>query len=203
MKTAIAYLRVSTREQTTDNQKQFLEQWAASNGYSISRFYDDPGVSGTVAAFDRPNFRAMMRHLQNNHVDAVLVYELSRIGRSFWDSLDVIKQVDSYAPLIACSPKEKFLQTVDPNMRELLISIFSWVAEREREVMIERIKAGIARARQEGKKLGAKPKRIDWDLFEQLTERGCTVSEIAKGLGVAKPTLYSHIRKRLQEGGKQ
>jgi putative DNA-invertase from lambdoid prophage Rac len=203
VKVAIAYLRVSTREQSTDSQKMFLEKWAAENDYTIERFYDDTGLSGITAAFERPSFKAMMRYLRNNHVDAVLVFEVSRIGRSFWDSLEVIKQVDAYAPLIACSPKEKFLQTVDPNMRELLISIFSWVAEREREVMIERIKAGIAKAKAQGVEIGPRRKVLDWQLYQQLTDEGRGVEDIAARLGVSKPTLYEHLRRRLKEYGQR
>jgi putative DNA-invertase from lambdoid prophage Rac len=199
VKVAIAYLRVSTREQTTENQRMFLQRWAAEHDYTIERFYDDTGLSGTTAAFERPSFKTLMRYLRNNHVDAVLVYEVSRIGRSFWDSLEVIKAVDAYAPLIACSPKETFLQTADPQMRKLLISIFSWVAEREREVMVERIKAGIARAKAQGVQIGPRRKVLDWKLYQQLTDEGRGVEDIAARLGVSKPTLYEHLRRRLME----
>jgi putative DNA-invertase from lambdoid prophage Rac len=199
VKVAIAYLRVSTREQTTENQRMFLQRWAAEHDYTIERFYDDTGLSGTTAAFERPSFKALMRYLRNNHVDAVLVFEVSRIGRSFWDSLEVIKQVDAYAPLIACSPSEWFLQNVDPNMRKLMVALFSWVAEREREVMIERIKAGMARVKAQGKKLGARYKVLDWNLYQQLMDEGRTIDDIAARLGVSKPTLYEHLRRRLKE----
>jgi DNA invertase Pin-like site-specific DNA recombinase len=202
MKTAICYLRVSTREQTVLNQKLFLEQWAAANNYAITRIFEDPATSGTIPAFERRGFRGMMQYLRNSPVDAVLVFELSRLGRKFWDSLEIIKEVDSYAPLIACSPKEQFLQSTDPSVRKLLIGILTWVSEREREVLIERIKAGMARAKSQGITAGRKPKEVNWQLFEQLTRDGYNIDDIARHLGVCKLTLYRKIRARLKEGGR-
>jgi putative DNA-invertase from lambdoid prophage Rac len=198
LKIALAYLRVSTDRQTVDNQKMFLERWATDSGYSIARFYMDPGVSGTVPALQRQEFMAMMKYLKYNHVDAVLVFELSRIGRNFWDTLEVIKAVDAYAPLLACSPKETFLQTADPGMRKLLLAIFSWVAEMERGNIVERTKAGLARAKAQGRVGGRKPKALDWQLFEELTRQGLKLSEIAPRLGVTYPTLVIHIKRRLR-----
>src|SRR5690349_20652306 len=109
-------------------------------------FFEDPAVSGSIPAAERQGFASMLSHIKNNYIQAVLVYELSRVGRTFWDTLDAIKFVEKYAPLISCSPKELFLTTTEPGVRKLLIGILTWVAEREREQLITRIKAGIDRA---------------------------------------------------------
>ena len=75
----------------------------------------------------------MLELLKQDRVDAVLVYELSRVGRTFWDTLDAIKAIELYAPLISCSPRETFLQSTETSIRKLMIGILTWVAERERE----------------------------------------------------------------------
>jgi len=194
MKYAIAYLRVSTDQQTIENQRVFLQDWAIASGYEIRTFFEDSAVSGTIPAGERFGFRAMLETLQAGRVDAVLVYELSRVGRTFWDTLAAIKLVEKYAPLLSCSPKESFLQTTDPSVRKLLVGILSWVAEREREVMVERIRAGMARAKAEGKKYGRPEKQVDWKRFNELVDQGMPINKIAPQLGVSHMTLYRKLR---------
>ena len=191
---AVAYLRVSTDDQTVENQRIVLTNWANANNYEIIQFFEDPAVSGSIPAADRPGFSGLISFVKNNYIQAVLVYELSRVGRTFWDTLDAIKFVERYAPLISCSPKELFLQTTEPSVRKLLIGILTWAAEREREVLIQRIKAGLTRARTEGKKLGPPYKSIDIELMKELLASGLKMTEIAESLGVSKPTLYNKMR---------
>ncbi|MGI0039976.1 MAG: recombinase family protein, partial [Nitrososphaera sp.] len=81
MKYAFAYLRVSTEEQTVQNQKLVLEKWAQGSGYQILDFFEDSAVSGKVPATQRKGFRDLMELVKTAQVDAVLVYELSRVGR--------------------------------------------------------------------------------------------------------------------------
>lgn len=193
-KNAVAYLRVSTEEQTSENQKIFLERWAALHGYQITQFYIDKAVSGKLAALERKGFFLLHEYVRNNKVDAVLVYELSRIGRTFFETLEAIKEIDKYAPLVTCSPKEEFLQTTEPSVRKLLISIFSWVAEREREILIERTKAGLERAKSQGKVIGRPKKEIDLTYLKQLLELGCPKWKIARDLKMSKVTMYKVIK---------
>lgn len=191
---AVAYLRVSTDDQTVENQRIVLTNWANANNYEIIQFFEDPAVSGSVPAAERAGFGRLISFVKNNYINAVLVYELSRVGRTFYDTLDAIKFVERYAPLISCSPKELFLQTTEPSVRKLLIGILTWVAEREREVLITRIKAGLDRARAEGKKLGPKYKQIDFEELKILLDSPLSMQEVADRLGISKPTLYSKIR---------
>lgn len=191
---AVAYLRVSTDGQTVENQRLVLSQWAANNNYEIIEYFEDPAVSGTVPAIEREGFAALVSYVKNNFIQAVLVYELSRVGRTFWDTLDAIKFVEKYAPLISCSPKELFLSTLDPEIRKLLLSIFTWVAEREREILVQRIKAGLQRCKAEGKKLGPPEKEIDWQKLRRLLDSSMRTEDIARAIGVSKPTLYRKIR---------
>src|SRR5262245_59599594 len=161
MKYAFAYLRVSTEEQTVQNQKIALEKWAHDNNYQILDFFEDSAVSGRIPATQRRGFQDMLELVKTAGVDAVLVYELSRVGRTFWDTLDAIKTIKQYAPLVSCSPRESFLQTTEPSVRKLMIGILTWVAERECDMLVQRTKDGMVRARAAGKEIGRPQKTID------------------------------------------
>lgn len=193
LKWAVAYLRVSTEEQTPQNQELYLKEWALTHGYHIAKSFTDAATSGKTPALERQGFSAMMEYIKNSRVDAVLVYELSRVGRSFYDTLEAIKAVDKYAPLLTCSKKEEFLQTTEPSVRKLLISIFSWVSEREREMLIERTKAGLARARAEGKQIGRPKMQLDQNEIERMMVAGWSKTKIAKRLGVSRTKLFMYL----------
>jgi putative DNA-invertase from lambdoid prophage Rac len=194
MKYAFAYLRVSTEEQTVQNQKIALEKWAQIHHYIILDFFEDPAISGRVPATQRRGFQDMLELVKISGVDAVLVYELSRVGRTFWDTLDAIKAVEYYAPLISCSPRESFLQTTESSIRKLMIGILTWAAERERELLVQRTKDGMHRAKDAGKSIGRPQKILDKDELITLLAENQPKTRIAKNLGVSKATLYKKLR---------
>ena len=194
MKYAFAYLRVSTEEQTVQNQKLVLEKWARDSGYQILDFFEDSAVSGKIPATQRKGFRDLMELVKTAQVDAVLVYELSRVGRTFWDTLDAIKVIEQYAPLLSCSPRESFLQTTEPSVRKLMIGILTWVAEREREMLVQRTKDGMERARVAGKGIGRPQKVLDKNRLISMLAENQSKSKIARSLGVSKATLYKELR---------
>ena len=192
---AFGYLRVSTEEQTILNQRIAIKKWASDNDYEILEFFEDASISGKVAAINRPAFREMLEIVRNEQIDAVIVYELSRVGRTFWETLDAIKAIEEYAPLISCSAKEVFLQTTDPSIRKLLIGILTWVAEREREILIQRTKDGMIRAKISGKMIGRPKKFLDKDSLIKLLSQNMPKRKIAENLGMSKATLYKGIRR--------
>ena len=194
MKYAFAYLRVSTEEQTVQNQKLALEKWSHESNYQILDFFEDSAVSGKVPAKERHGFQEMLELVKTAGVDAVLVYELSRVGRTFWDTLDAIKAIEQYAPLISCSPRESFLQMTEPSVRKLMIGILTWVAEREREMLVQRTKDGMERARAAGKGIGRPQKVIDKNQLIMLLAENHSKTRIARNLGVSKATLYKELR---------
>lgn len=194
MEYAFGYLRVSTDEQTVLNQKLVIEKWAQDNDYKILDFFEDSAISGKIPAIDRPAFKEMLSLVQSDRVDSVIVYELSRVGRTFWETLDAIKSIEKYSPLISCSPKEIFLQTTDPSVRKLMIGILTWVAEREREMLIQRTKDGMVRAKMAGKNIGRPKKTLDKDVLIKMLSQNIPRNKIAKNLGISKATLYNQIR---------
>ena len=194
VKYAFAYLRVSTEEQTVLNQKLAMQKWAIEHDYFILDYFEDSAISGKIPAVKRKAFLAMLEMIAAELIDAVLIYELSRVGRTFWDTLDAIKAIEQYAPLISCSARESFLQMTEPSVRKLMIGILTWVAEREREMLVQRTKDGISRARSVGKVVGRPKKELDKDNLIKLLALNEPRAKIAKKLGVSKATLYKGLR---------
>lgn len=194
-KYAIAYLRVSTEEQTVQTQKIAITKWAKDHDYQVLYFFQDPAVSGKVPATSRKGFQDLIEFVKSSKVEAVLVYELSRVGRTFWDTLDAIKVIEEYSPLISCSPRESFLQTTEPSIRKLMISILTWVAEREREMLVQRTKDGMKRAKIAGKEIGRPQKIIDKNSLIALLSKNISRAKIARELGISKSTLYKEFRR--------
>jgi putative DNA-invertase from lambdoid prophage Rac len=194
-KYAIAYLRVSTEEQTVQTQKIAITKWAKDHDYQMLYFFEDPAVGGKVPATSRKGFQDLIEFVKSSKVEAVLVYELSRVGRTFWDTLDAIKVIEEHSPLISCSPRESFLQTTEPSIRKLMISILTWVAEREREMLVQRTKDGMKRARIAGKEIGRPQKVIDKNSLIALLSENISRAKIARELGISKATLYKEFRR--------
>jgi putative DNA-invertase from lambdoid prophage Rac len=194
VKFAFAYLRVSTEEQTVLNQKIAMQKWADDHDFQILEYFEDSATSGKIPAIKRKGFLDMLDIVKNEQVDAILIYELSRVGRTFWDTLDAIKAIEEYAPLISCSPRESFLQMTEPSVRKLMIGILTWVAEREREMLVQRTKDGISRAKSVGKVIGRPKKKLDKDNLIRLLSQNETRVKIARDLGVSKATLYKELR---------
>ncbi len=194
-KYAIAYVRVSTEEQSVQNQKIAITKWAKDHDYQMLYFFEDPAVSGKIPATSRKGFQDLMEFIRLSKVEAVLVYELSRVGRTFWDTLDAIKVIEEHSPLISCSPRESFLQTTDPSIRKLMISILTWVAEREREMLVQRTKDGMNRARIAGKEIGRPEKVIDKNNLISLLAENISRAKIARELRISKATLYKEFRR--------
>src|SRR6476469_7528973 len=192
MKFAFAYLRVSTEEQTVLNQKLAMQKWANDHDFQILEYFEDSAISGKIPAIKRKGFLDMLDIVKNENVDAILIYELSRVGRTFWDTLDAIKAIEAYAPLISCSPRESFLQTTEPSIRKLMIGILTWVAERE--MLVQRTKDGISRAKSVGKIIGRPKKELDKDNLIRLLAQNEPRVRIAKDLGISKATLYKELR---------
>lgn len=197
-KPAIAYVRVSTGEQTVENQKIAIEEWARNNGYLVIKYYEDEAISGKVPPLKRQGFRKLIEEAVTlkPKPSVTIVYELSRIGRSFYETLEAVKALETLeTPLVSISPKESFLQTLDPSIRKLVLAIFSWVAERERELLSQRTKEGMKRVKLEGKRIGRPVKTVDKKTVIGYLEKGLSMSAIAKILGVSPKT----IKRRLAE----
>ena len=128
------------------------------------------------------------------------VFEISRVGRSPLETLDVVRGLEEECGIIvwSLSAKEAWTQTTDRSIRNLMLAIFSWVAERERENLSELTKAGVARARGEGKHIGRPFREIKWRKVDEYRAKGLSWSAVSRVMEWAFPTTRccSKVTKR-------
>lgn len=188
VKRAVLYIRVSTQDQTVENQKPELIQIAEARGFKVIDTIEETAS----AAKQRPGFERVMSLAHKGKINAVVVFALDRIGRSMVNNLQAVLELDRLGVEVISS-REQWLQMSGP-VRSLLIAVFSWVAEQERLRIKERTKLGIERARREGKKLGRPTVTIDEDKAMKLKRRGLSIRQAAKKLGVGSSTLHRFYR---------
>lgn len=181
----VGYARVSKDEEVIENQIRILVE----AGIKREHIFTDEGISGTIAPMDRVGFKKMMDFLRQNEVSTVNIYELSRLTRDLTDLLTIIRDFDRMDLCVkSLSPNESFMQC-DPSIRSLIISIMGWCAQRERENLIERTNAGIARAKAQGVHCGRPFKDFDWKYAKHLHDEGMTWTEISQKLSIPYATL--------------
>jgi DNA invertase Pin-like site-specific DNA recombinase len=145
------YLRVSTNEQTTRNQRRELHAVAERHGWNIVATYEDAGVSGSKGRDERPGFDQLMKAVARREFDMVAAWSVDRLGRSLADLLAFL--TDLHAKSVDLFLHQQGLDTSTPSGRAMfqMLGVF---AEFERAMIRERVLTGLARARAEGKQLG-------------------------------------------------
>jgi putative DNA-invertase from lambdoid prophage Rac len=187
---AALYLRVSKDEQSTDNQRPELEQLARVRNLKIVRVYEE---QASAAAKSRARFEAMLVDAHRGAFDVLLIWALDRFGRSMVGNLGAVLELDRRGVQVV-SVREAWLDMGGPT-RNLLVAIFSWVAEQERAQLIARTHAGLERARRRGVRLGRPFARVDLALAQRLREQGLAERAIAKRLGVPRSTLQRALQR--------
>lgn len=165
MKAAI-YVRVSTNEERQDinNQLDPLRKYAEALGMQVVCEYKD-FISGGDS--NRPQFQAMMSHAKQHMFDIILIWSLDRFSREgILNTLSYIKAL-KLARVALKSLQESWLDTREESMSELLLAIFSWVAEQERKRISERVKAGLKGNTRVGKRGRDKKPRRRLGYFKQ------------------------------------
>ena len=186
---AAIYLRVSTDEQTTANQRPALARLAAARGLKLGHDY----VEAESTRKRRPEFERMVQDARTRAFDVLLIWSLDRLGRDTLSNMLTIAELDRLGVRVISS-QEPWLDTTGPT-RTLLVAIFSWVAEQERNTRSERTRAGLERVRREGSKSGrpiGRPRRLDGATLARvfdLRAAGRSVRSIAMALRVPRPTV--------------
>jgi len=191
----IGYTRVSTKDQDPENQIRLLQ----SSGIPPDYVFVDKGISGTIPAENRPGFQRAMKYISEhpNEVKYLYVFELSRLGRNFFETVSLLERLEKQGIMVwSLSPAEAFIRSSDAGIRQLLIALLLWVAQRERENLIERTKAGIDRARSEGKLIGRPRADIDFERVKILRIEGKPWEDIANEIGYPVMTLYRARKRR-------
>lgn len=184
MSRTFLYARVSTDDQTTDN--QILE--AQTAGFTIqTRHIIAETISGSVPASERPGFSKLMDKLDEG--DTLVVTKLDRLGRNTGDVLATVDRLAAIGVHVHCLA----LKGVDMTSAsgKLHMTVLAAVAQFERDILIERTHAGLARAKAEGKKLGRRNSLTDEQKAEIRAKlaAGATARGLAKDYGVSHPTI--------------
>lgn len=154
MKRAVLYLRVSTIEQTTANQQRELRGVASRMGYKIVKVYRDHGISGAKGRDARPAFDALCKAAGRREFDVVMAWSVDRLGRSLQDLVGFLSELHALG--IDLFLHQQGLDTTT-SAGKAMFGMMGVFAEFERAMIQERVRAGLARARSEGKRLGRPP----------------------------------------------
>jgi putative DNA-invertase from lambdoid prophage Rac len=183
MRVAI-YCRVSTHDQNCERQERDLVEYAQRLGYEVIGIWSE---FGSGVKLDRVKRKEIMAIARKGKIDAVLVTELTRWGRSTIDLINTLNDLHSWkVSLIAQTGMQFDLSTPAGN---LMLTIMAGLAEFERSLIQERIKSGVANARAKGKVFGRKPgSKADKyrNDIKLLNEEGKSIRVIATKLGIDK-----------------
>ena len=177
MKRAVLYLRVSKNEQTIENQRIELERVAAAKGWKVIATFKDEGMSGAFGREVRAQYDSMLKQGVQAKFDVVLAWDVSRLSRSLVDLVTTLDEL--HACGIDLYLHQQAIDTTTP-AGKAMFQMCGVFAEFERGILSERVKAGLNRARQEGKILGRPMKLANVKKLLEARQRGSTIRQIAE-----------------------
>ena len=182
-----AYGRVSTKDQTTENQRKDIER----AGYTVEFWFADVGISGKTSASQRPQFAALMAQIRNG--ETLIVSKLDRLGRDAQDVGATIKFLASREIAVIVLQLGK-LDLASP-AGKMMLTMLAAVAEMERDLLVERTQSGLARAKAEGKTLGRPSKTTSAQRTEIVSKysEGETVSALARLYAVSRANILGIV----------
>jgi DNA invertase Pin-like site-specific DNA recombinase len=188
------YARVSTGGQTSENQLRELRAAAKRLGHKVVAEFKDDGISGAKGRGQRPGLNSLLESVTRRDFDKVMAWSVDRLGRSLPDLLAFMgelkaKGVDLYL-------HQQCLDTSTPSGKAMfqMLGVFS---EFEREIIRERVVAGLARAKDQGKKLG-RPRRDDAKRIaavRKLRSKGCGIGKIARELRIGNSSVQNIVQR--------
>ena len=187
IKRAAIYIRVSTDGQTVDNQRLELEQAAKSAGWEIVGIYDDNGVSGAKSREQREAFDRLCKDATRRKFNVVMSWSVDRLGRSLQDLVGFLSELHALG--VDLYLHQQGIDTTTP-AGKAMFQMMGVFAEFERTMIQERVRAGLSRAKAQGKTLG-RPKVTGKVERAVLTARaeGTGKRKIAKQLGIGVSTV--------------
>ncbi|MGB1216024.1 MAG: recombinase family protein [Pikeienuella sp.] len=195
---AAIYARVSTSDQSCYRQVTELTDFAARGGYEVVEVFKET-ASGTKA--NRAERSRIINLAQARKIDAILVSELSRWGRSTQDLLDTLNRLAGWKVSVVAMSGMTF--ELDTPHGRMMATMLAGIAQFERDLLSERVKSGLAAARARGKKLGRQPgQRPKADKLApkviEAVEEGRSYRWIARDLGISKNTVTDIIKRHRQ-----
>ena len=196
MKRAVLYMRVSSVDQHPESQLHDLRAMAAQRGYEIVREYTDK-ISGTRAK--RPGLDELLHDARHGRFDVVLVWAFDRMARSVKHFLEVLDEL-THLQIEFISFREN-IDTSGPLGRALIV-IIGAIAELERNLIIERVRAGMRRARLEGRHIGRRPLELDRAAIVHDRERGLSLGQLADLHRISRTTVMRVLRQQNEAAGR-
>jgi len=193
MQKAAIYGRVSTADQHVETQLYQLRELAARRGYEVVHEYTDIGVSGSRAR--RPGLDAMLADAHRRRFGIVLVAAFDRVARSVKHFLTVVDELNDLG-IEFLSARENI--DTSGAMGRMFVTIIGCVAELERSLIIERIRAGMRRRRLEGLPMGRAPLAIDHQSLVRDRRSGMSLTNVAKKYGVSRASVVRFTREAMK-----
>ena len=187
---AALYARVSTQNgQDPETQLLELREYASRRGWSVAGEYVDTGISG--AKDSRPELNRLMADAHKRRFDVVCVWKFDRFARS---TSHLLRALETFRALGVefCSFSEQ-LDTSTP-AGKMVFTVLGAVAELERSLIVERVRAGLRNARAKGKRLGRPPVQVQTSEIHQRLAEGRTMVEVGKELGISAASVCRHAR---------
>src|ERR1017187_4916376 len=183
------YARVSTLNgQDPEMQLSELREYAARRGWTVSGEYVDQGVSGSKES--RPELNQLMADAHRRNFDAVLVWKIDRFGRSLKHLVNALADLCAYGVAFISFRDNIDLST--PSGR-LMFQIIGAMAEFERSLIQERVRAGLRNARAKGKKFGRPRAQVNAARVAELRREGLSWSQVCRTLSVSKGTAQRSV----------
>ena len=180
-KRAAIYVRVSTKDQSVGMQLNDLERYTKERELNIFKVYEDNGVSGTKET--RPALGQLMDDARKRKFDIVLVWRFDRFARSTKHLVNALYEFRNLG--IDFISYQENIDTSSP-LGEAIFTIISAMSKLERDIIAERVKGGLRKARANGITLGRPNSVIDMDKLIKYKEQGMSIREIAKELGLSR-----------------
>ena len=187
------YTRVSTLDQTIDNQLIELRDHCSKMGWEVVKEYADEGLSGTLSREKRPALNSLIKDAYRKRFDSVVCWDISRIGRSMKELILFLSDMKDRGIGI-CSVRQGF--DTSTSMGEIMFQFVGILSSWEREMIRERTLAGLERAKSEGKTLGRRKVTNDTMTAKILELRTAkkTIREIASEVGVSRGTVNNVLK---------
>jgi DNA invertase Pin-like site-specific DNA recombinase len=199
LKRVALYLRVSTADQTVENQRRELRAIAERHDWQVVAEFADEGISGTKGRDKRPGYDRLCKAIARKEFDMVAAWSVDRLGRSLQDLVGFLGEL--HAKGIDLYLHQQGLDTGTP-AGKAMFQMMGVFAEFERSMIVERVKAGLSRARAQGRRLG-RPKiaaKTERAIRSALAEGGKGMLRIAAEHGVGSGTVQ-RIRAEMSATG--
>jgi DNA invertase Pin-like site-specific DNA recombinase len=187
---AAIYARVSTigQGQSPEMQLRELREYCERRAWQIAGEYVDSGISG--AKDSRPQLNRLLADTHRRRFDAVVVWRFDRFARSVSHLLRALETFDALG--VAFVSLSEQIDTSTPTGK-MIFTVLGAVAELERSLIAERVRAGLRNARAKGKRLGRPPVCVDTSRVAQLRDEGCSIRKIAEALGVSRSLVHKTL----------